>query len=148
DFDATGNPGDFGITILNSRDHADPWGQPNVSRMIIGGTQVELFGADVGIYGIAESLDVGNFATSETAVVLLDLLSLPAADLASINSIPRAPSFPMTSLVGRVVGSIAAHEAGHYFGAWHTDFLNDVLDIMDTSPPISQDAGVGPDGIA
>jgi hypothetical protein len=54
----------------------------------------------------------------------------------------------MPQLIGRVVGSIAAHEAGHYFGAWHTDDMNDVLDVMDTAPPITQDAGVGPDGIA
>lgn len=153
DYDSTGNPGDFGVTILNSRDHSDPWGQPHVSRVIIGGTQVELFGEEIGIYGIAESIDVGNFVTNETAVVLLDTLSLPAEDddpefPISINTIPRSPTFTMPQLIGRVVGSITAHEVGHYFGAWHTDDSNDVLDIMDTAPPITQDAGVGPDGIA
>ena len=38
-FPGTGVPGDMDIEILNSRDHADPWGLPNVSRIIIGGTQ-------------------------------------------------------------------------------------------------------------
>jgi hypothetical protein len=68
----------------------DPWGQPNVSRIIIGGTQVELFGEEIGIYGIAESIDVGNFVTNETAVVLLDALSLPAED--------DDPEFPFRSI--------------------------------------------------
>jgi len=37
-YDTTGNPGDFGITVLNSRDHADPGFHPLVSRVILGGT--------------------------------------------------------------------------------------------------------------
>ncbi|MCH7688357.1 MAG: PPC domain-containing protein, partial [Planctomycetes bacterium] len=37
-FDFSGIDGDFDIEILNSRDDVDPFGQPNVSSVIIGGT--------------------------------------------------------------------------------------------------------------
>src|SRR5207302_814134 len=35
DFTVTGHAGDFQIEILNSRDNPDPWGLPNVSRVIV-----------------------------------------------------------------------------------------------------------------
>ena len=41
DMIASGLNGQFQIRILNSRDHADPFGQPNVSRVIVGGTIAE-----------------------------------------------------------------------------------------------------------
>ena len=65
----------FRLRILNSRDHADPFGKPNVSRLIVGGTIAE---SGIATIGIAQSIDPGNFATEETAVVLLDVLSAPA----------------------------------------------------------------------
>ena len=53
DFLATGIPGDFNIEIRNSRDHGDLFGQPNVSRIIVGGTQAEL---GIPTVGIAQSI--------------------------------------------------------------------------------------------
>ena len=50
-------------------------GQPNVSRIIIGGTIAE---SGISTIGIAQSIDPGNFETDETALVLLDVLSNPA----------------------------------------------------------------------
>ncbi|MET0492676.1 MAG: PPC domain-containing protein, partial [Actinoplanes sp.] len=50
----------FKLKILNSKDHADPWGQKNVSRIIIGGTIDE---SGVPTIGIAQSIDPGNFET-------------------------------------------------------------------------------------
>jgi hypothetical protein len=74
--------------LLNSRDHADPFGAPH-DRLVVGGTISEL---GIGTIGIAQSIDPGNFATSETGVVLLDLLSGPAFDPNSLNSSgSRAP---------------------------------------------------------
>ena len=73
DFQGTG----VKIKILNSRDHRDPFGQPNVSRIIVGGTIAE---SGVGTIGIAQSIDPGNFDTAETALVLLDLLSEPVTE--------------------------------------------------------------------
>lgn len=80
-----GNNPQFDIEILNSRDHDDPFGQPNVSRVIVGGTIAE---SRISTIGIAESIDVGNFNTAETGLVLLDLLSAPSGDPNSINSFP------------------------------------------------------------
>ena len=93
DFDATGVPGQFDIEILNSRDDADPFGQPNVSRVIVGGTIGEL---GIPTIGIAESIDVGNFETAETAVVLLDLLSAPPPIRTRSINIPSTRRRPLS----------------------------------------------------
>ncbi len=135
---ASGTPGEFAIQILNSRDHADPWGQPNVSRIIIGGTQAELL---IPTVGIAESIDVGNFDTEETAVVLLDLIE------PLWGPVPRAASVPLEDILADAVASVAAHEAGHYFGAWHTLNTNASDQLMDTGGNVTGLVGVGADGI-
>lgn len=141
----TGQAGDFDLEIRNSRDHADPWGLPNVSRIIVGGTIAEL---QIPTIGIAESVDVGNFETEETAVVLLDLLSANALDPNSINSIQLSGATTRVRAIGEVVGNIVTHEAGHYFGAWHTDNSNATIQLIDSGGvAISVFAGVGPDGI-
>ncbi|HEY1381676.1 MAG TPA: pre-peptidase C-terminal domain-containing protein [Gemmataceae bacterium] len=127
DFTVTGRAGDFQIEILNSRDIADPFGvYPNVSRVIIGGTSAEL-GLDV--IGIAQSIDVGNFDTSETAVQLLDFFSDPDNPFA-LENIPRADGATMTDLIGLYVGNAACHEAGHFFGNRHTDPILRYANIM------------------
>lgn len=141
--------GHFDVQILNSRDHADPWGQPNVSRVIIGGTIDQL---GIPTIGIAQSIDPGNFDREETAVVLLDLLSLPADDPLgagnSINAIPRANNVTILDAIGLTVGNLVVHEAGHYLGNWHTDNMNVVPSIMDTGGrEIAWMAGAGSDGI-
>ncbi|MEZ6117283.1 MAG: dockerin type I domain-containing protein [Pirellulaceae bacterium] len=141
-----GNNPNYGITILNSRDHEDVYGDPNVSRVIIGGTIPEL---EVFTLGIAQSIDVGNFDTEETAVVLLDFLSGDASLLDSANRyVVNERTATKVELVGNVVGNIVSHEAGHFFGNWHTDSTNDVENIMDTGGDgVRNDAEVGADGI-
>ena len=138
--------GNLDFEVRNSRDHADPWGQPNATRIIIGGSMWEL---GIPTLGIAQSIDPGNFDNSETAVVLLDYLSDPdPANLDSINAMPRAANFTMVEAVGRVVGVIAAHEAVHTLGLWHTDNSNPVQCLIDAGGDgIANEAGVGPDGI-
>lgn len=146
-FSATGIAGQFDLEIRNSRDHADPWGQPNVSRIIVGGTQTEL--GIGGIYGIAQSVDIGNFSTTETGVVLLDVLSQPGVPApgpaASVNDIPISGTKTKIDLIGEIVGNIVAHEAGHYFGNWHQ--VNSPYLTMSTGLGVEQDAAVGPDGV-
>lgn len=146
DRDVDSVDGHMDVEIRNSRDHADPWGQLNVTRIIIGGSMYEL---GIPTLGIAQSIDPGNFAPEETAVVLLDYLSDPdPTNLDSINAIPRAPNFSMVDAVGRVVGAIAAHEAVHTLGLWHTDNSNDVACLIDAGGNgIADEGGVGPDGI-
>lgn len=141
-----GNPGDYGIRILNSRDNPglDEFNTPNLSRVIVGGTINEL---GIGTIGIAESIDVGNFDTSETAVVLLDLLSSTNPIVAdSLNNIIRNFSSTITDLIGVAVGNIVSHEAGHFFGLWHTNNFNSSSQIIDQGGNIGNIIGLGADG--
>ncbi len=110
----SGNPGDYNLILLNSRDHADPWGLPNVSRVIIGGDVNDAGGpGNEGLLGIAESIDVGNFNTEETSVVFAG--NIPAL----LPGIPRTAGVSEIELAGRVLAHVIAHEAGHTFGLWH-----------------------------
>ncbi len=131
--------------LRNSRDHADPFGQLRVSRVIIGGTVNEL---GIPTIGISESIDPGNWDTSETAVVLLDFLSASCPNANSINCIQRAPGVGIVPAIGRVIGNIASHEIGHFIGCWHTNNGNVVTNIMDAGGNgLLDEAGAGADGV-
>lgn len=134
----------FGVEVRNSRDHADPFGQPGVSRLIIGGTIPEL---GIATIGIAQSIDVGNFESAETGVILLDLLSGSELDANSLNSFPIDPGASKLDFVGISLGNIAAHEAGHFTGAFHTEQVNPLADLMDRGGNLPNTLGVGDDGI-
>ena len=136
------NP-NFDYELRNSRDHADPFGGENVSRLIVGGTIAE---SGINTIGIAEWIDPGNFSRDDTAIILLDVLTGSLA----IQDFPRAPGFSLPQAIGRVVGNICAHEAGHYLGCWHTENNNSVPNIMDQGGGNSfviSIPGLGPDGI-
>jgi hypothetical protein len=135
------------IKILNSRDHADPFGQADVSRLIIGGT-IDESGVDT--IGIAQSIDPGNFDTQETALILLDVLSDPADPDAvsdpSLNGYITAAT-DRVKFVGTALGNVASHEAGHYLGNWHVDQFDTVLNLMDQGGNFPLLFGVGVDGV-
>ncbi len=134
----------FRLKILNSRDHADPWGKANVSRIILGGTIDE---SGVETIGIAQSIDPGNFETEETALVLQDVLSDPAGGPASLNTYLTAAS-DRVAFVGQAIGNVTAHEAGHFFGDWHTDNADETPNLMDSGGAnFNVLFGVGPDGV-
>lgn len=135
---------DFGVTILNSRDHADPFGSPNVSRLVVGGTIPEL---GIPTIGIAQSIDPGNFAPGETGVVLLDLLLAPSCDFGDELLCFAGPGTDVVDLVGTGVGNIVAHEAGHFLGSFHTEQFNEVPSIMDQGGNLPNTVGVGDDGV-
>lgn len=139
-----GNNRLFTVEIRNSRDHADPFGEPNVSRVIIGGTIAEL---GISTLGIAESIDPGNFEAEETGIVLLDLLSAESSNPNSLNGIPRDPSASLIDLIGVAVGNIAAHEAGHFLANFHTDQFNVNANIMDQGGNLANTLGLGVDGV-
>ena len=147
DRDAGHDPGTFDVEILNSRDHEDPWGDPYVSRLIVGGTIPEL---GIGTIGIAESIDVGDFESEESGVVLLDLLAgvgpfpAPGVDL---NNYPLSATASISDLIAVAVGNITAHEAGHFFSNWHTDQFNPDANIQDQGGNLPGFIGIGPDGI-
>lgn len=134
----------FRLRILNSKDNADPFGQPNTSRIIVGGTIAE---SGISTIGIAESIDPGNFGTSETALVLLDVLSNPAGPGSSLNTY-LTPASDRIAFVGQAVGNVTAHEAGHFFGNWHTDNRSEQINLEDSGGANYQNLyGVGPDNV-
>ncbi|HLT47088.1 MAG TPA: hypothetical protein VK002_07655, partial [Rubricoccaceae bacterium] len=97
---ASNNP-DVDLVLLNSRDHADPFGTPGVSRLIIGGT-IEETGIET--IGLASEIDPGNFSLEDTAFILLDLLSEAAGDPNSLNQYALAPGRTKAELVGHGIG--------------------------------------------
>ncbi len=142
DLQTARNP-DFHLEVRNSRDHADEWGNPQVSRVIVGGTQQE-----IGLYtlGVAASIDVGNFALEETAVVLLDLLANPN-DQNSPSSVPYAASLTVADVIGTAIGNVAAHEAGHILASFHTGDPGFEVDLMYAGQDPKALLGAGPDSI-
>ncbi len=139
DFTITGHAGDFQIEILNSRDHLDPFGlYPNVSRVIIGGTLAEIGVPQASFDGISPSIDVGNFDTAETALALLDWGIF-------FISTPLAPSARRIDMYGALIGDLVSHEAGHFFGNWHTDPFLNPSNLM--NPFFSIADFLGPDGL-
>ncbi|MHC4547567.1 MAG: hypothetical protein ACYTEZ_02230 [Planctomycetota bacterium] len=151
DYATSGTPGEFGIEIRNSRDHADTYGiDPLVTRLIIGGTEAE---AGVGVWAFASTTDPGNFSTDDDAIVLLDRFAglTPTPPGQNLNAIPIEAGHTKIELIGRALGNIGSHELGHTFGCWHTEWNNLVVDMMDQGGPLGLvgfgAAAVGPDGI-
>ncbi len=143
DRDITGRGGEHDVIITNSRDHADPGNRADVTRLVIGGSIPE---SGIFTVGIAQSIDPGNFDTSEVALVLLDFLGLPAGQ-GGLNDFAIDPSASKIDLVGVGVGNITAHEAGHLLGNWHTDNSNRTFNIMDSGGDLAAFVGVGRDGV-
>ena len=142
DFAGTGSK----VQILDSRADSDPFGQPDVSRIVIGGTKQEL---GLPALGISQTIDPGNFSTEDTAVVLLDSLSASgtAADQYSLNTYLRANS-DRVKFVGTAIGNVASHEAGHYLGLFHAGGrVGDKLNLMMPGQVYYLAYGVGPDQI-
>ena len=142
--DETRRGGQFDVEILNSRDNGDRWGDPNVTRIVVGGTIDQL---QIPTIGIAQSIDPGNLESEETGVVLLDIMSEPAGSEASINTYGLAPGIAKADFVGFVIGNISAHEAGHLIGNWHQETFNEVEALMDAGGDFPAIAGVGDDGV-
>ncbi len=137
------NP-DVKIKVLNSRDNPDPFGNPNVSRVIVGGT-IDQSGVDT--IGIAQSIDPGNFGHEETALVLLDIVSDPDTDDDASFNAYITPSSDKIAFIGTALGNIVSHETGHFVGSFHVDQFNDVLNLMDQGGNFPLLYGVGDDGI-
>ncbi|WP_432971735.1 hypothetical protein [Dactylosporangium sp. CA-233914] len=142
DAKARGTDPRVGLTILNSRDDADPFGRPNVHRIVVGGT-IDESGIDT--IGIAQYIDPGNFATEDSAIVLLDTLSDPSG-AASLNTY-ITPASNKIKFIGRALGNVISHEAGHLYGNFHTDPLNETPNLMDAGGAFPGLFGVGPDNV-
>ena len=144
-FGATGNPGEFNVRLISSYDSPDIWGQPNVSRVLVGGTQTEI-GLDpaTGLLGIAQSVDVGNFGREESGLVMLDILIADAMDPAMV---PIAGNVSRSDLFAELLSMVIAHEAGHFLGGVHQDPNNLQYGIMDQFYDPTIVSGAGRDGI-
>lgn len=149
DFDSTGNPGDFGITILNSRDDPDPGAsEALLTRILVGGTVLD---NEIPTIGISSTIDVGNFSMDDIVIGLLDGV------LGVVTATPIAPTSSIVDAMGDFLAFLVAHEAGHSFGMRHTAGLNSpapfplnfTTNIMDEGPTsdFGQVIGAGPDGI-
>lgn len=135
--------GHFDVEFRNSKDNPDVFGQPLVSRVIVGGTQSE---CGIQTVGIASSVDPGNFNTEDTALVLLDLMSDPAGGGDSVNSLNLDPSFAKIDAVALAIANVVVHESGHFLGCFHQDNANALNSIMDTGGAgIEYRVGTGPD---
>ena len=119
DYDSTGNRGDFGITVLNSRDHADPGSHPLVTRVHIGGDNPD----DPGLLGKSSTLDVGNFSMDDIVFALAAPI-LPAP-------VPISPTVSQLDYASDILAFIVTHEAIHSFGMRHTDPFNTTISISD-----------------
>lgn len=140
-FQESGIPGEYGIQILNSRDHGNMWGLPNVMRIIVGGSIEDTGGLP--ILGLAEHIDVGNFVREDTGVVYVE----PFVE--AVAAVPRAPTVTDVQIASWAIGSVVVHEAGHLLGLWHTIATAQTLDVIATTFPdgLATDAGDGRDGI-
>ena len=116
-YPTTGNPGDFNIKVVSSND-GDFWGQPNVSRVMIGGTQPVLAPTVPGLLGRAQRVDIGNFDREDTALVMVDSLIADATNLDITDPfyIPRSGTVSNVDLFIELASVVIAHEAGHFFG--------------------------------
>ena len=90
------------LNVLNSRDDPDPFGQPNVSRLIIGGTIAE---SGVNTIGIAQSIDPGNFDTAETRADPARRRLRPGDRPRVVQPLPRGGERP---------GAVRRHRAGEH----------------------------------
>lgn len=132
------------IRVVNNLTSPDLYGRPNVSRVVVGGTIAQ---SGIGTIGIAQFIDPGNYNTEDQALVLLDVLSLPKGDPASLNTY-LAPSSNRLKFVAQGVGNVVSHEIGHLVGAFHTDNENDVACLIDAGGTgFDRLFGVGADGI-
>ncbi len=147
-YQATGNPGDFNIKVVSSND-GDFWGQPNVSRVMFGGTQPVLAPAIPGLLGIAQRVDIGNFDREDTALVMVDTLIFDATNLDITDPfyIPRSGTASNIDLFIELASVVIAHEAGHNLGAIHQDPNNNVFGIIDQFYSGVITSGSGLDGI-
>ena len=137
DFDTTGVPGDFGVTILNSRDHADPGNNPLVTRVIIGddGTNIG------GNLGVSTTIDVGNFEMNDLVFVATD------GHLIDGTTVPLSNTVSPLEATAENLAFTVSHEAGHSFGLRHTDSASTIASLIDAGGNIASDLGVGNDGI-
>jgi len=141
-FAVTGVPGQYGITILNSRDNPDPgFFAPNVTRVFVGGSGADVLVPGSGLYGISETVDIGNFDTSEFVFTILDAIGVDA------RTIPVSFTSSRLQIAAQGIALTISHEAGHSFGLVHTSRAGQIPSIIDANVGLVDDYDLGIDGI-
>lgn len=122
-----------------------------VSVVEVSGTTSEAF---INTIGIASTIDPGNYAVNDAALVLLDVLTAPATggnanNTFSVNDVVLAPGVTKEDMATTVIANVISHEAGHYLGNFHTDgIFTTVQSLMDQGPGgFNNLAGIGPSGV-
>ena len=141
DYNQSGIAGEYGVMILNSRDHADPGFHPLVTRVLVGGDS-SIPGLPVN--GFSTTLDVGNFSMDDIVVTVVDGV------FAEAQLFPISPRESLLTATAVRLSSTISHEAAHSFGLRHTNNQNNVGTIIDAGGSlvvVGQRLGVGPDGI-
>ncbi|MFK8114500.1 MAG: Ig-like domain-containing protein [Rubripirellula sp.] len=141
DYNRSGIAGEYGFTLLNSRDHADPGNHPLVTRVLVGGDSTI---PGLPVNGFSTTLDVGNFSMDDVVVTVLDGV------FAEAQLFPISTRESLLTATAVRVSSTISHEAAHSFGLRHTLNTNNVGSIIDSGGSlvvVGQRLGVGPDGI-
>ncbi len=145
DYDSTGVAGQYGLTVLNSRDHVDPVTIPGLNqittRVLVGGTEDDA--EQQGLLGISSTLDIGNFSMDDIVLVLLDGIE----DFAT--QFPISNTTSVLDVMARGIAVTITHESAHSAGILHTNGENFQPSIID-GPGDNRDLGwfgPGNDGI-
>ena len=98
-----------------------------------------------GLFGISDSVDIGNFDTEGRTLVFTE------SHIPIVIQIPRAASVSEIEAHAQALATTISHELGHTFGAQHQE-NNLNLRLMDQNPAtdvngLADLVGVGPDGI-
>lgn len=139
-----GNNSNVALSVVNGLRSPDTFGQPNVAKVVVGGS-VKQMGIDT--IGIAQFIDPGNYSQEDEALILLDYLSASKGPDSSLNSYLSAKSDRL-AFVGTALGNVVSHEIGHLLGNYHTDNADAMASLMDAGGAgFWRLFGTGPDRI-
>jgi hypothetical protein len=129
------------LQILNSRDNADVFGQPNVHRVIIGGTIAESASRQSAspVHRPGQLRQRGQRAGPARHHERPERGGLA-------EHVPESASQKIQFL-GRAIGNVVSHEMGHMLGNYHTDTFDAIPNLMDSGGNFPGLFGVGPDNI-
>jgi hypothetical protein len=118
---------DLEVRVINSKDNRDIFGRTNVSRVIVGGTIAQ---SGIPTIGIAQYIDPGNYGHEDSALLLLDVLSDPQYEDASLNHY-FGRNTNRVAFVSQALANVISHEIGHNIGNYHTENTTRVHNVMD-----------------